>query len=313
MLRLEGPSLATLRDLCLLTGDGNGICVTNCDQQGGLVHADQLVVAGRRLDSHPMGVLVNGLEHTAVQFRCLGGGYGCSPWVRVVGDADRANRDGMARPITVLCGGASTPDLAYDVAQGGAMVVRSIYHEICGDKPDAQAMLLTDLGAISVDATNFSYRTSADLPLIETRDLRGSLAVLTSKLLPADSTSPCQVLLSGDGQGTRALIMANMFWQYAKEMDADSVWSNRAVPPATAGFLHCIANSNVEGAPPRGHLEERGEVSDTFILEMLEPLREVHPWLPQATPAAATNLRLYRANCGSNGPGAQFELRAAAD
>jgi hypothetical protein len=317
MLRLEGPSLATLRDFFLLTGNGDGIVVTNCDQQGGLVHADQLQVNARTEGSHPIGVLVSGLKHTAVQFRCLQGAYGCDPWVRAIGRAEGSSGAANARPVTIFCGATSTPELAYDVVGGAAMVVRSVYHEKRGDRPVPQAMRLTDRGSIAVDATRFNYLTAPDLSIIETRDFRGSLAVLTSILLPVGSAAPCQVSLTGDGRATRALIMADLFWLHDGSLTSDNIWLSRAAPPAQAAFALCRANGTPESGFPResGYqfgLEGRGDASDDFVLEMLQPLREVRPWLPHPTPPGVTNLRLHRVNCGGSGGGALLELRSAA-
>jgi len=316
-LRLGGPSLATLRDFFLLTGNGNGILVTECDQTGGLIYADQLHVNARTEGSHPMGVLVDGVQHTAVQLRCLQGAYGCDPWVRVIGGAETASSATGARPVTIFCGATSTPELAYDVVRGGAMVVRSIYHEWRrGDDPGRpQAILLTDAGTIAIDATKFTYRTTPGLPVFETRSFRGSVTVLTSAMVSVEDTAAEQVALTGDGQDTRALIAANMFWPNDGSITSDKIWLNRAVPPAQAAFALCRANGTAESGFPRetGYqfaLENREGASDAFVLEMLQPLRETHPWLPAATPAGATNLQLHRVQCGSSARGAQLELRA---
>src|SRR5262249_49746015 len=54
LLRLDGPARATLGDFCVRAGSGTGILVTECDQDGGKVFADQLNVTGTSPDARPV-------------------------------------------------------------------------------------------------------------------------------------------------------------------------------------------------------------------------------------------------------------------
>src|SRR5262249_21519752 len=86
LLRLGGPARATLEDFCVRAGSGTGILVTDCDQDGGKVFADQLNVTGNSPDAKPIvGVLVDGVERSDVQLRNCQGGAFMEHWLHVRG------------------------------------------------------------------------------------------------------------------------------------------------------------------------------------------------------------------------------------
>ena len=58
-----------------------------------------------------------------------------------------------------------------------------------------------------------------------------------------------------------------------------------------------------------GPLEDKGGVDDATILKHLELLRTTKPWLPNATPAGKTDLRIQRVIC-NGGREAVVEIKA---
>ena len=86
LLRLEGPARATLRDFHVQAGAGTGVLVTECDQDGGKIFADQLTVTGHSPnDKAVVGLLVDGVERSDVQLRNCQGGTFMERWLHVVG------------------------------------------------------------------------------------------------------------------------------------------------------------------------------------------------------------------------------------
>nr|MCU0981629.1 glycoside hydrolase family 55 protein [Pirellulaceae bacterium] len=163
LLRLAGPSRATVRDLAISAGAGIGILVEDADQKGGRVFGDMVNVAGGQ------GLFVNGLARTRVLLRNQQGGECQASWIRV---AD--GRPG-APPVTVLCGATGSSRRQYIVEKGGRLVVRSVYHEVSGDAPEA--ILLDDEGSLAVDATRFSYKASPEHPTVAIEGFRGEFLV----------------------------------------------------------------------------------------------------------------------------------------
>ena len=295
LLKLEGPSRATVRDLSIQGGAGNGLLVEDSDQPSGRVFAEQLNVSGMNDGNKPLaGLFVNGVENSDVLMECLQGAAFCRKWVQVVGGPKR--RAGIPAPgqVTVVAGATGSADAQYAVEQGGRLVVRSIYHEMSGDAP--QGILLNDRGSLSVDATRFSYRTSPVHPLIAADGFAGEFALLTNLLLPVNSTNTARIEMKGDGAKANLLCMGNLFWANEAGVTADKVGLAQANPPAKAGFLLCNMNGGEASGLKSGfgQLEARGADDEAFILKMLEPVRTRRIWQPGEAPAGVTDVRLHR-------------------
>jgi len=310
ILHLLGPSQATIRDLSLVAERGTALLLDNCDQPEAKVFADQLNVAGRGGSPGATGLLVNRLRNCDVLLTCAQGGAFCSRWISVLGHPETAAAKPPAGQVSVFCGATGTADAQYHVAQGGQLVVRSVYHEM--DRASPQGILLDDSGVLAIDATRFSYKTSPEKPLIDIRGFRGQFALLSSMLLPVDSSHPARVVISGDGSRCRVLCAANMFWAPCKDMQADTLWIDQTQPPAKAALLNCNLNGGAESGLKNGfgQLDNRGQVDQAFVAQMLAPLRQARLWLPNAAPPGTTNVRLYRLLCSAGKGQVCVELRA---
>ena len=314
VLHLAGPSVATVRDLSIHAPTGNGIRVDNCDQVGGRVFADQLNATGQSADNRSVGVLVTGVEKSDVLLRCLQGATECETWVKVVGGAGQQAGRPTEGQVTVCCGATGTAQADYAVEKGGRLVVRSVYHEISGDAP--QAILLNDSGMMAIDATRFSYKTSPEHPLIAANSFRGSFALLTALLLPVNSTATARIETSGDGSKTNLLVMDNLFWVNELGVNADKVLLNRAEPPAHAALVQCNMNSGTPGAAKMekgsdgfAYLDDRGDAPGPWVARMVQPILDARIWTPGATPAGVTNVQLHRVICMSGKGMVDVELR----
>jgi hypothetical protein len=204
LLRLEGPEWATLRDFHVRAGEGTGILVTDCDQDGGKVFADQLNVTGSSPNAKPVvGLLVDGVERSDVQLRNCQGGTFMERWLHVVGGPHRqaGSRLGpeASGQVSVFCGATGTSDAPYTVEKGGRLVVRTVYHEVSGESP--QALELNGAGTLVIDSTRFSYQTASDRPLIGLDSFRGQFTLATGLLLPVNSKYPASIRIRGRGDG----------------------------------------------------------------------------------------------------------------
>ncbi|HUU10733.1 MAG TPA: hypothetical protein VM431_09360 [Phycisphaerae bacterium] len=311
VLRIEGPSRATVRDMSISAGRGSGIRVTGCDQPGGRIFADQLNVTGGSPSAKAAaGLLVAGVERADVLLRCLQGGSFSEKWVQVLGGPNRKAGRTTPGQVAIYTGATGSTDAQYAVSQGGRLVVRSVYHEMSATNP--QGILLNDSGTLSVDATRFSYQTSAEVPLIAADGFRGDFALLTGLLLPVGSTHSARIAITGDGSRCNMLVMGNIFWVNETGVTADKVFQNQARPPAHAALLHCNMNSGTQGATKNGFdfLEPRGEADDAFLLRMLQPLRESRIWLPGPVAEGVTDVRIHRVICSAGHGGVGVEFRA---
>jgi hypothetical protein len=308
MLRLAGPSRATVRDMNLYVGRGTAVRLEDCDQPGGRIFADQLSVNGTSGSEKGIGVRVDGVEQSDVLFRCLQGG-GCSVWVQVIGGPNRRAGKDAPGQVSLLTGATSTSDRQYLVEKGGRLVVRAVYHEVSGQQP--QAMSLNDCGAISIDATRFSFRTSATTPLFLLDGFQGDFTLLTSLLLPVGSSATARIETAGDGSRCNLLAMDNLFWVNESDVTADRVLRNRARPAAQAALLLCNMNSGKYLPGGFATLANLGQADDQFILKMTSLLRQCRVWAPQGgVPADRTDARLHRLILSSGTGGCCLDLRA---
>ena len=158
VFRLKGPSRATLRDLSLQAGRASGSWSRTAISPG----AGSSATSSTSPASAPRRTARGSwLRASSTVTSCFarpragtsaGGGSACS--------AGRSARPGKPAPgqVSVFCGATGTAEAQYHVAQGGRLVVRSVYHEVSGNSP--QGILLDGAGALTVDTTRFSYRTS---------------------------------------------------------------------------------------------------------------------------------------------------------
>jgi hypothetical protein len=326
VLRVEGPSRATLRDFYIHAGPGRALLVAGGDQPGGRIFVEQLNVSGPQTPgrANAAALRVTALDRTDAQFRALQGSGNGGRWVEVVGgsEADRATNQ-----VSLFTGATGSAAGQYNVRQGGRLVVRGVYHERSSDS--LNGLRLTDRGTLSIDATRFSYATSPTSPTVATDSFRGLFTLATCMLLPVETKETCRFELRGDGRETSVLALNDQFWIQQKTT-ADDVWRDLAQPPAHGGLLGCNVNTGNKEAAPKGFeflanvgehpdpaksgsgsgpLADRGAVDDATLLRHLAPLRAARVWQPDdPAPVSVTDLRLHRV-MASGGHGAVVELR----
>jgi len=310
VLQLEGPARATLRDFSVHAGPASAIRVSGADQPGGRIYANQLNVTGGGGGKAKAGLLIDALEQSDVMLQNLQGGSDSEKWVRVLGGPKRQAGEAAPGQVSIFTGATGSVDAQYAVARGGRLLVRSVYHEMSNNAP--QGILLDDSGSLTVDATRFSYKTSADVPLIQAAGFRGDLALMTGLLLPVDSKHTARIEVKGDGSKCNLLCLGNIFWVNEPDVSADKVFRNLAAPPAQAAMVLCNINSGVKGNVKNGFgvLDNRGQCDEPFLRRMLKPLREGRIWLPGPVVEGLTDLYVHRVICNTGKDGVGVELRA---
>src|SRR5207244_1792521 len=104
----------------------------------------------------------------------------------------------------------------------------------------------------SIDATRFSYATSARAPTVAADNFRGTFTLATCILMPVDTTETCRFEMRGDGSQASVLALNNQFWIHKKGVSADTIWLNKAQPPARGGLIGSNINTSNKDAAPRG-------------------------------------------------------------
>ena len=207
-------------------------------------------------------------------------------------------------------------------------MVRGVYHERSADS--LTGLHLKDSGTLSIDATRFSYATSAESPTVAVDDFRGLFTLATCMLLPVETRRTCRFEIRGDGRHASVLALGNQFWVHEPGTTAETVWLNKATPPARGGLLGCNINTSNKQAAAKGFaflanvgdhpdparsrfgsgpLSDSGGVDDATIVRHLAPLRKARVWLPSDTRAKVTDVRIHRLMV-SGGRGATVEFRS---
>jgi hypothetical protein len=321
LLRLSGPSRAVLCDFYIHAPNARGLLIENADQPGGRIFADQLNVNGSQQKYQPRSaaLCVNGLVKTDVLLRSLQGGGNGGVWVKVTGEP---NATSIQNQVSIFTGATGSAAGQYDVSRDGRLVVRGVYHERSSDS--LNGLHLTDSGVLCIDATRFSYATSASAATIATDNFRGLLTLATCILMPVETKETCRIELRGDGSDTSVLALNDQFWVYQPGTSAETVWLNLTKPAmhqsgtgpaARGGLVGCNINTSNKEAAPKGFeflanigdssdpakskfgsgpLDDRGTVDDATILKHLAPLRQARVWYPAETPEGPTDVVIHR-------------------
>jgi hypothetical protein len=289
LVHLPGPSRATLRNLVLnAAGTAVAVRVTNCDQPGGRIFAEQLNVNG-----HEFGLVADGLKRARVELRdaghngmqVTGAGAGAPPWVALhCGASARHKHHAPGIPL-------------YDVQNGGRLFVRDIWYE-----GEAWSMLnLTGRG-------EFAYHSGllAPYPAFEpTRAPAGWEEDVRKTLAPIEingfrgQVSLTQLQVNGAHLRIKPpspdvkLWMPGFFTNAKLDLGGDAVKGQVVMQHARR------VRDNATGTDT---IPDSGKPSPAFLREMLKPLREVRPQPLTTVKDGATDLRLHRvwAN-GKNG------------
>ncbi len=327
VLRVAGPSHATLRDFHIHAGTARALLVENCDQPGSHILADQLNANGPTAKGSPnaASLRLNSLDHADILLRSLQGSGNGGHWVEVLGGSEEKH---ATNQVSIFTGATGSAAGQYHVSRGGRLVVRGVYHERSSDS--LNGLHLTDRGTLSIDATRFSYATSPTSPTIAADNFHGLFTLATCMLLPVETKQSCRFELRGDGRDASVLALNNQFW-IEQKTSADDVWRNLAQPPVQGGLIGCNVNTGNQQAAPKGFeflanigdhpdpaksasgagpLEDRGTVDDATLLRHLAPLRAARVWLPDGSvPRQATDLRLHRV-MASGGHATVVEFRS---
>ena len=312
VLRVAGPTQATLRDFYIHAGAARALLVENCDQANGRIFADQLNANGpaAKNSTNAAALRIDGLDYSDVLLRALQGSGNSGRWVEVLGGAES---DRAINHVSIFTGATGSAAGQYDVRHGGRLVVRSVYHERSSDS--LNGLHLVDRGTLSIDATRFSYATSLTAPTVAADNFRGLFTLATCILMPVETKTSCRFELRGNGSAASVLALNNQFW-IEQKTTSDDVWRNLAQPPAHGGLIGCNINTSKKDVAPKGFeflanvgdhpdpaksasgagpLENRGTVDDATLLRHLVPLRVTRVWLPgSSVPTGATDLRIHR-------------------
>lgn len=285
MLRLAGPTRATLRDFSI-SGIGSkkkttldrGIVVTNADQPNGQILLDQANVG----NCVRAGLAIRGLASTQVQAMGVNtAGTTAGPGLLVEG----SGKPDASATVGWFGGSGSNNQQTHLVRNGGNLVVWDTWYETAPNKPEAEPRYihLTDRGNLTLFggqiATLPGKDARRDIPAIDLDNFNGSLVLLGTNL----ETLNRQVRITGDNP-LKFLALAVQFSKIEPILDNNA---------ANADVYMIACRQAQENASPKP-LPPIGKLDAAFIRKALAPARQVLPTAWNSAPGDATDLRIHR-------------------
>jgi hypothetical protein len=204
ILRLAGPSRATVRDMALFgtfnSVQADAILIDNCDQPGARIYLSQSDVS-----STVTGLFVEGITNAGVDLENF---YHAQNQMSVLVQGSGQVASGQKLPAeTAIFGGASAGNnLTYQVTNGGSLLVRDMWYESANTN-QPRFMKCTGSGSFTLQGANVapSYSQSS-IPTVEITNFAGNLNFLSTQFLfPNTSLS-----VAGNGQNTSVLMLGTV-------------------------------------------------------------------------------------------------------
>jgi hypothetical protein len=275
VLRLAGPSRATLRDFFVEAGKmGDGIVIDRCDQPGGRVFMDQVNLTS----AQQVGLLVDGLENADVDLYNINHG-GNKLGVKVVGGPGARTGRQTAGRVVIFSGSSSNNELSYDVEDGGRLLVRDIWYE-SGEFP--RFMHCRGSGSFTLHGAMVATARKEGVPALEFDDFRGDLTFLTSVFHSGSQSVP--TVVQGQGANLNLLLLG-------VQMGIGEGYLVNNSPEARVALLQSMQYTAGGGGKP---VADVGTADPDFIRRMLAPTRSTKSKPLDASPAGLTDVRLYR-------------------
>jgi len=279
VLRIDGPSHATLRELSVTGGNqATGIVVDDCDQPGARVFLHGLMLLGAK--DH--NLLVDRLDHACVDLRALGDGGTKGVSLSVVGGPGLAAGVPSAGRVAVFGGSSALNALSYEVRNGGRLLVQDIWYE----GPDPGFMRCMDSGVFTLHgaliASDLRHPSEPGriVPEIQVAGFRGPLTFLGTLF----ASPSARVILESAGDELEMLLIG-----VNTQGTEEGAFLNRATN-GRAVSLYGYAN------PPAGTfpVPDQGSVDASFLRRALAQTREVLPRPPARLAEEITDLRFQR-------------------
>jgi fibronectin type 3 domain-containing protein len=293
VLDLQGPSRANLQSFYILAGTAaNGILLENADQPGSRIYADQ-VDAGT-YDAHSaVGVLVNGLNNTPVEWNNFLN-FNDTTSIQVIGGSS----PGASR-VNAFNGNNESNTYAFNVQNGGQLLVNDTWNEQGNGN---QFFDLTGSGTVTMQGSKITFATTSQNgagqpldpsnPPLNVNGFSGSVSLLATSLDAGVVVQPgttANVLLAGSVDNTY-----NSF----------NPWPNGLYNNSTTSVAAQWENESFNEIPTPPQATDladqqsgtAGTDANNFLRQMLAQTRAAQPEPPPQTPLAAglTDVGIYR-------------------
>jgi Pectate lyase superfamily protein len=280
VLSLAGPTKVTIREMQV---DGNdvaqGVVASSIDQPGSRVY----LLGMQMRDGINSDLFYDGLDYTVVEADDIqtlysnGPGTGDRIGIEVAGGPLAAAGNPKTGKVNIYSGLAAEKGVAYQVSNGGSLLVRDVYYE---NKVERSHLQVSGRAIVTLEGQKQTIPTGATS--IDIANLVGKVSLL-------GSSTGGNVVISGNGSQAQVL-GAGLFEETA---DADNYFLNNAA--ATAGLLQSrVVTSDASLQSRTIPVANQGTIDSAFVNSMLAQTRAATEQPLTALPDGVSDLRLYR-------------------
>jgi len=275
VMRLQGPSKATLRDFSVSgSNSADGIEVDNGDQPGSRVFMEQST-----LSWSDTNLFVDGLDYTNVELHDFYHDYDSTTGmtsVVVTGGPSAAQGLWQGGATNIFAGASAGNYLSYGVSNGAHVGVRDIWYD--SGAGGARVANVTGTGTFSYAGSALYLPTSGALG-ISLDNFQGTAALV-------NLNTNGNIDITGNG-GTAKVLGLGLVGP------SKTFFSNTSSPSASIEFLNGQTTAN---PPPGAATSELPETTadPTFLTVTLNQLRTEPPTLLAPLPSGVTDARFYR-------------------
>lgn len=273
MLKLEGPSHATLREMNLYGNNtATAILLDNCDQPNGRIFIQGTVVTYTK----QAGISINNLQHTDAILRdtYLNG----SPIALQV--------NGGARQVNVFSNLCTGDELSYNVLNGGRLLVRDAWYE---GSPrgflhlSGNGEFTLHGGLVAVGKETEPTAKEKDIISVGAENFAGRVALLGVDIKSVAAKAPAQIAFNSADDKLKLLFLGNL-------LEAKYAYTENA-PNAKIVWLHNRRWDSVAGSLP---LADKGAADPAFLRDMLAVTRQARPQPLTPRKPGTSDVRIYR-------------------
>ncbi|HWY37355.1 MAG TPA: T9SS type A sorting domain-containing protein, partial [Bacteroidia bacterium] len=296
LMRLQGPSRATIKDLLLNVPYGayNGpeaLVIENADQVGGRIYGNQFNAGGPQWTQPcDIGMYIDGVENSDVTMTCFYPGYGTNGMVKANGGPVLSSGGNTNGQISLLAGATGDCQNLFNVSNGGRIDAEGMWNE--GDWARTSGLLNLSGGSGKVSAACMSWilLTNAAYPMVDATNFNGTLTLLLNHFNNEPRT---YVPLAGNGSNLNVLSAYNDFGaSNTIGRTTDSTWQDLTSPPANSDFIsNTSCGSNTDDVVSKVH---NVRADSTSIINSLAQLRAVRTDPPNDMAAGVTDVKLFR-------------------
>jgi pectin methylesterase-like acyl-CoA thioesterase len=312
ILRLAGPSRATLRDFYIkggAAGGVDGLVIDKADQAGGRIYGYQVLASGQGGSTQMVDTSfdINGIEQSDVNMIAFGMGD-FKRGIKVTGGTLRAAGKPAPGRIDFLTGASANAYRNFDVTAGGILAVTAVWFE-AGPGFEFKAPII-DLtaqsrGSLSMASMLISATIAdASLPVIRTNDFAGYFTMLSSSV---DHRKVSRLTFSGNGTNTRVFGALNTYPLYEDPNSGkpiNQLWLDSTSP---AGQIAQIASGDYDDYTNKAL---KARPTDAFIKEQLSLLRGIRTTPAMDMESGRTDVKLLRVSVAGGNDKTAIKINA---